>query len=56
MAASLLLTGCASGGIGTDGCEWTRYILVSQQDDLTEGTARQILAHNETRTFVCDGQ
>lgn len=51
--AALLLTSCATGGGATDGCEWTRYILVSQDDVLTEGTATQLLVHNETRAFVC---
>mgnify|MGYP007057189166 CR=1 FL=1 len=51
--AALLLTGCATNTAATDGCEWTRIIYVSQQDVLTEGTARQILAHNETRERIC---
>ena len=50
---SLLLTACATSGPATDGCEWTRYILVGRQDVLTEDTARQILAHNETREQIC---
>lgn len=52
-AAVLLLTGCATNSGATDGCEWTRYILVSREDVLTEGTAQQILAHNLTRQKVC---
>ena len=56
----LPLTGCATIGQGTseetaaNGCEWTAYILVSKQDELTEGTARQILAHNQIRQTVCE--
>ena len=52
-AAVMLLTGCAKTGGATDGCEWTRYILVSGKDVLTEGTAQQILAHNLARQSVC---
>lgn len=57
LLASLLLTACASGGRATEvvdaGCDWTRPVLVSQFDVLTDGTARQILAHNETWALRC---
>ena len=49
-----LLAACATVGPATDGCEWVVPILVSQQDDLTDGTARQILAHNETWSHICE--
>lgn len=49
----ILLAACATAGPATDGCEWTAPILVSQSDDLTDGTARQILAHNRTGERVC---
>lgn len=48
-----LLTSCAGTGAGTDGCEWTRPILVSSADNLTDGTARQILEHNEAGARIC---
>lgn len=35
------------------GCDWTRPIFVSQFDVLTDGTARQVLAHNETWARRC---
>jgi len=53
----LLLTACATNGPVTEvvdaGCYWTAPILVSQQDQLTEGTAEQILAHNEVWKQRC---
>lgn len=52
-----LLTGCAINTRVTDtGCLWTRTITVSQADVLSDGTARQILAHNETRERVCQNR
>lgn len=54
----LLLVGCATNGRATEastsGCEWTRPIYVSKQDVLTDTTARQILAHNETGRRLCN--
>lgn len=54
---SLLLTACASSGRVTEvvdaGCDWTRPVYVSRFDVLTDGTARQILAHNETWLRRC---
>ena len=42
------LIGCASGGPVTD-CSWAEPILIDRHADmLTEETARQIKAHNET--------
>lgn len=52
-ATALLLTGCVSNGPGTDGCEWSRPIYISRADVLTEGTAQQILEHNETGARIC---
>lgn len=55
--ACLLLTACAGTGRVTEvvdaGCYWTAPIYVSQADDLTDDTARQILAHNETWARRC---
>ncbi|MBT2750012.1 MULTISPECIES: hypothetical protein [unclassified Lysobacter] len=51
-----LLTACTTTGratVTTSGCEWTRPILVSRLDQLTDLTARQILAHNETGRRLC---
>lgn len=53
---ALLLTACTTTGRATEvttGCEWTKPILVSRQDVLTDLTARQILAHNETGRRLC---
>lgn len=53
----LLLTACNTTGRVTEvssGCGWTRPILVSREDVLTDLTARQILAHNETGRRLCN--
>lgn len=49
----VLLTGCAADGRATDPCGAWRPILVSRADVLTDGTARQLLAHNETGRRLC---
>ena len=53
----MLLTGCATTGPAIDlGCWWTEYIRIDRQhDQLTEETARQILAHNLARKAQCEG-
>lgn len=50
-----LLTGCETAGPATDQgfCAVGRPIYVSRQDVLTEGTADQIEAHNNTGARVC---
>lgn len=54
LGLATLLSGCAGTGPGIEACGAWRPILVSRQDVLTEGTARQILAHNETgRALGC---
>jgi hypothetical protein len=53
LAFLTLLASCASGGAGIDACGAWRPILVSRADTLTNGTARQILAHNETGARLC---
>ena len=61
MMGSLLLTGCSltgrSGAVTEEanGCAWTSYIFVSKDDQLTEETATDILAHNEARKEKCGG-
>lgn len=52
--AMLSVSGCESVGPATEpGCEWAQPIYVSRDDVLTEGTARQILRHNETWAANC---
>lgn len=34
-------------------CDWATPILISKKDVLTDGTAKQILKHNETYTELC---
>ena len=49
---ALLLTGCGTSFLATENkvvdtsCSWVKVILISKKDNLTDGTARQILAHN----------
>lgn len=50
---TLLLAGCATTGAVTNGCEWAKPIYVSQDDVLTDGTAKQILTHDETGRVIC---
>ena len=59
--AALLLSACGTNGPATEaaietlnGCDWSKYIWVSHDDQLTAGTADQILAHNETREKICE--
>jgi hypothetical protein len=56
----LLLTGCGTLGLGVTepvvvdtSCNWAKPILISKRDVLTDGTARQILAHNELTAKNC---
>lgn len=54
LALALLLTGCATGGPATEGgCAAFQPIYVSRADTLTDGTAEQILVHNETGGRLC---
>jgi hypothetical protein len=45
----ILIGGCAT----SDPCGWAQPIRPSVADVLTEGTARQLLNHNETGARVC---
>ena len=60
LAVCLLLTcisGCATNSRVIDtSCAWTRPIMVSRQDVLTDDTARQILSYNETWERLCAAQ
>jgi len=47
-----LLTSCGTSGHATD-FAWTRPIYISRADVLTDGTAREILVHNETGGEMC---
>lgn len=51
----LLLAGCATGPATepNNGCEWLKPIYPSQDDVLTDGTARQILDHDEAGAQIC---
>ncbi len=50
----LLASGCSTAGPVTEGaCAWVKPIYVSESDGLTDGTVRQILAHNETWERNC---
>lgn len=55
---AVLLSGCGTTAgpeikIVDTGCDWTRPIYMSRADILTDGSARQILAHNETGAARC---
>ena len=49
----MLLNACSTSGAGIDICSIMEPILISHDDVLTEGTARQILIHNEFYERVC---
>lgn len=53
LASLTLLAGCSSIGAGTSACSGWRPVYVSRADVLTDGTARQILAHNEAGRRLC---
>lgn len=50
-----LLASCNSGPAIelSNGCEWVKPIYPSKDDSLTDGTARQILNHDETGKQIC---
>lgn len=52
----MFLAGCATSGavISTGYCEVAQPIWISKSDVLTEGTARQVLTHNETWEAICE--
>lgn len=50
----VLLSGCAAVGAGTEGaCAAFRPIYISRVDQMSDGTAEQLLAHNETGARLC---
>lgn len=55
----LLLPSCGMLGhatkpIPTNGCEWVTPILVSKQDVLTDGTAKQVLTLDKNWAANCN--
>jgi len=49
----MLLSSCSTSGAGIDVCVVIEPILISRDDILTEGTARQLLIHNEFYERIC---
>lgn len=49
----LSMLSLTAGCVQTDPCGWAVPIRPSRADVLTDGTARQILTHNETGARVC---
>ena len=51
----LLASACSTGGPVTEGaCAWVKPIYISRDDKFTDGTARQILTHNEKWAAICE--
>lgn len=48
-----LLAGCGTDGRYQTDCDWAEPIRPSRADQLTDGTARQILVHNESGAQLC---
>jgi len=53
LASLILASGCAMSGSVISGCGMFEPILTSRHDVLTDGTARQILAHNDIGRGLC---
>lgn len=49
----MILLAVTLAGCATDPCDWARPILSSSADVVTEGTMRQIVAHNEKGERFC---
>ena len=48
------LIGCATNGLVADsGCLWTETIWLHPDDQLTDGTLRSVVGHNEARETIC---
>lgn len=57
ISAVVLSAGCGIEAPQFDtGCDWVMPIRPSQQDQLTDGTVAQILAHNEVWEEVCGAE
>ena len=56
---ALILSAVLSAGCGIDprdlrdDCDWAEPIRLSRADVLTDGTLKQIVAHNEIGTRLC---
>jgi hypothetical protein len=48
-----LTAGCATIDAPVAGCEWIRPIILDEDDSLTTGTKRVVLAHNEAWSEFC---
>lgn len=48
-----LTSGCATNPAFKSDCDWTKPIKPSRADVLSDGTKRQILAHNEAGEKLC---
>ncbi len=53
LVSLILLAGCALSGAAPTPCGPWRPILVGAADVLTDETARDVLAHNETGRRLC---
>lgn len=53
---SLLMfsSACATNGPAISECSWVKPIYISKSDTLTDGTASQILGHNQKWKAICD--
>ena len=52
--SAALIAGCGIDPQGLhDECDWAEPIRPSRQDQLSEGTLRQIVAHNEIGARLC---
>jgi hypothetical protein len=50
---AVLIAGCViEPRVGSD-CDWAEPIRPSRADQLSKGTAQQILTHNETGAALC---
>lgn len=54
LTTSFVLVGCVSVQTGNDFCLVSQAIYIGDKDVLTDGTARDILAHNELGHRLCD--
>ena len=50
---AMLLASCGNGGAGNE-CSWVEPILIHDDDRLTDGTAEQIWALNESWDKICN--
>lgn len=53
LALALSLPSCSGTGSSGSGCGWVRPIYVSPADQLTEQTARAVLAHDKAWKAIC---